>query len=234
MWSGPRTVSTALMRAWENRSDTAVMDEPLYAYYLFETGAEHPGSDDVIRAGPTGIDDAVGLCVQPRLESGQSISYQKHMAHHLLENTPRQWIEGATNLLLIRDPRRVIVSYAKVLPRPTLRDLGFPQLVDLQRRFGPLPVIDSDALLTGPERALRTICGLAGVGFDPAMLSWPAGSRPSDGVWAAHWYSAVEASTSFAPPPVNNPAILDVPDGLDSLVEAASEYYHELLCDRVV
>jgi hypothetical protein len=217
------------MRSWENRHDTAVMDEPLYAHFLAQTGRDHPGRHEILAAGPIDLARAVRQCESPQLESWQTISYQKHMAHHLLPGMDLEWISNATNVLLVRHPRRAIASYTKVRETPSLEDLGFPQLAELQRRFGPLPVVDADQFLADPEAALRTMCQSATVPFDSAMLSWPTGPRQSDGVWSRYWYSSVEASTRFGPPLIDDPSGIDLPEHLEVVAGQALSIYESLL-----
>ena len=223
MWSGPRNLSTAMMRSWEHRADTTVMDEPLYAAYLAETGLDHPVAAEVIAAGPASYGDAIAACLAPP-PAGVDLVYQKQMAHHLLPDTDRAWIGELRNHLLIRDPRRVLASYTKVRDDVTLADIGLPQQLELVDRCEL--VIDSTDFLTDPEGHLREMCRRLDVPFDPAMLSWPAGPRDSDGVWAPHWYAAVEESTGFGPPVVGDPAPL--PDHLADLAAEAMEIYAEL------
>jgi hypothetical protein len=229
MWSGPRTLSTATMRAWENRPDTVVVDEPLYAYYLAATGIDHPGRDDVLASQPTDWRTVVRTLTEDPLPDGATISYQKHMTHHVLPDVDLDAFAGLRHAFLIRDPRRLLPSYAKVRGQPTLADLGLEQQVALYRRFGG-PVMDSDDLLRDPERTLRALCAALDVPFDPAMLSWPAGPRDSDGVWAPHWYASVEASTGFGP---YREAAADVPAHLQDLAEACRPYYDELASRRI-
>jgi hypothetical protein len=228
MWSGPRNLSTAMMRSWENRSDTAVIDEPLYAAYLARTRLDHPGLDEIIAAGPANFDSAIAACRAP-LPDGITISYQKHMAHHLLADTDRSWIDGLRNILLIRDPRRVLASYAKVRESVTLDDIGIPQQVELAERCEL--VIDSDDFLTDPAGYQHEICRRLDVPFDDAMLAWPAGARDSDGVWARHWYSAVESSTSFGHAPVDPPPAL--PEHLADIADEAVATYNDLRAKRL-
>ncbi|MEM9132970.1 MAG: HAD family hydrolase [Actinomycetota bacterium] len=196
MWSGPRNLSTALMRAWENRPDTEVLDEPLYAHYLARTGLDHPGRDDILAAGPVDLDAAVDRCRNP--PGAPTLSYQKHMSHHLLPGMDTSWLDDVHNVLLIRHPVEVLASYTQVRAEVTLADIGLPQQVDLVDRCAL--VIDAADFLTDPEAHLRTLCALLEVDFTETMLTWPAGRRHSDGVWAPHWYASVEASTGFAPP----------------------------------
>jgi hypothetical protein len=194
VWSGPRNISTALMRSWENRPDTRVTDEPLYAHYLSRTGLDHPGRDAVIAAGETSWPAVVAGLTAPV----DGVHYQKHMAHHLLPDLPRDWIAGLRNVLLIRDPAEVVASYVRSRADVSAEDLGLGQQAELFDRLGA-PVLDAADFLRDPEGHLRWLCGYAGVDFTDRMLRWPAGPRDSDGVWAPYWYDAVLASTGFAP-----------------------------------
>ena len=229
MWSGPRTLSTATMRAWENRRDTAVVDEPLYAYYLAATGLDHPGRDAVLASQPTDWRVVVRSLTSDPLPDGAAIGYQKHMTHHVLPEVDLDAFAGLRHAFLIRDPRRLLASYAKVRERPTLADLGLPQQVALFRRFGG-PVVDSDDLLRDPPGTLTRLCAALDVPFDPAMLSWPAGPRDTDGVWAPHWYAGVEASTGFGP---YRGTTADVPDHLEGLAQECRPFYDELASRRI-
>jgi hypothetical protein len=201
VWSGPRNISTALMRSWENRPDTLVVDEPLYAHYLDATGLEHPGRDEVVAAGVTDWRAVVDSLVGP-VPDGVRVFYQKHMAHHLLPGIDRSWVPRLTNVMLIRDPREVVASYVRGRAQVTPGDIGLPQQVELYDELvaggTPPPVIDARDFLLGPEPYLRRLCDHAGVGFTARMLAWPPGPRDSDGVWGRHWYGAVWASTTFA------------------------------------
>jgi hypothetical protein len=225
MWSGPRTLSTAMMRAWENRPDTVVVDEPLYACYLAATGLDHPGRGAVLAGQPTDWRVVVRALTEDDLPGGASIGYQKHMTHHVLPEIDLAALEPLTHAHLIRDPRRVLASYAKVRDAPTLADLGIGQQVALHRRFGG-PVIDSDDLLRDPEGVLRALCRALGVPFDERMLSWRAGPRATDGVWAPYWYASVEASTGFGP--YRGDDVPDLPDHLAALAGQCRPHYEEL------
>lgn len=196
VWSGPRNISTALMRAWENRPDTRVVDEPLYAYYLNETGLNHPGRDDVIAAGSTSWQDVVDELTAPT----DGVYFQKHMTHHLIPQLPREWISSLTNVLLIRDPAEVVASYVRSRSDVVAEDIGLVQQSELYEQLGSgVPVIDAADFLRAPEAYLRWMCEYVGVEFTDRMLHWPAGPRDSDGVWARYWYDAVIASTGFVP-----------------------------------
>ncbi|HET6877508.1 MAG TPA: hypothetical protein VFH38_08270 [Jatrophihabitans sp.] len=197
MWSGPRNISTALMRSWENRPDCRVVDEPLYAYYLAETGLEHPGREQVVAAGETSWQKVVAELTAP-LKAG--VYYQKHMTHHLLPQLPRDWTPSLTNVLLIRDPAEVVASYVRSRADVVADDIGLVQQSELYDQLdGEVPVIDAADFLRDPESYLRWLCEFIGVAFTDRMLHWPAGPRDSDGVWAPYWYDAVRASTGFAP-----------------------------------
>ena len=228
MWSGPRNISTALLRSFGARPDTVVVDEPLYAHYLAETGIEHPGRDAILASRPTRWQDVAAALTGP-LPAGVSVSYQKHMSHHLLPGIGRDWIARLSNAFLIRDPAHVVSSYAKVRGAPTLADLGYAQQAELFRSYGG-PVVDAADVLRDPGAALGRLCDALGIAFDPAMLSWTPGRRPTDGVWAEHWYSAVEASSGFAP---YDPRPAEVPVRLRGLVDEARPFYEELAAHRI-
>lgn len=197
MWSGPRNISTALMRSWGNRPDTVVCDEPLYAHYLRETGIDHPGREEVLAAQETDWRRVVEELTRGET-NGKPIYYQKHMAHHLLPDIARDWLSRLHNAFLIRDPREMITSLTKVTPDISIEDTGLPQQVEIYRFLGgDLPVIDSRDVLENPQAMLTALCDTLGVDFDERMLSWPAGPRETDGVWAKYWYGAVERSTGF-------------------------------------
>ena len=190
------------MRSWENRHDTVVVDEPLYAHYLQATGVDHPGRDEVVAAGETDWRAVVAGLVGP-VAPGVAVHYQKHMTHHLLPDVDRGWVEGLTNVLLIRDPREVVASYVRSRAEVTAEDVGLPQQVRLYEELAaagsPPPVIDAGDFLREPEAHLRALCDHAGVAFTERMLAWPPGPRATDGVWGRYWYDAVWASTGFAP-----------------------------------
>ena len=231
MWSGPRTVSTALMRSFENRPDTVVVDEPLYGYYLARTGIDHPGRDEIIEAMPNDWRSVLAGLVSAPLPGGIRVHYQKHMTHHLLPEIDRAALTGLTHAFLIRDPRQLLASYARVRSQPTLADLGLEQQAEIFRTFGG-PVIDAADILRDPPAALAALCTVLGIAFDAAMLSWPAGPRPSDGVWAPYWYENVWRSTGFGPyRPV--PALAGLPAELEPLAARCQPFYDELAAHRL-
>jgi hypothetical protein len=201
MWSGPRNISTAMMRAWENRGDCVVSDEPLYAHYLAHTGSDHPGADEVIAKGDTDWRRVVAA-LTGAVPAAQPLWYQKHMTHHLLPHMERDWVFALDNVFLIRDPAQVVGSYLKKRSEVTPEDIGMPQQLELfdavsQRLGHAPPVIDADDFLRAPGAQLQLLCARLGIAFVERMLTWPAGPRASDGVWAKHWYDAVWRSTGF-------------------------------------
>jgi hypothetical protein len=189
-----------MMRAWENRPDTMVIDEPLYAFYLSSTGLDHPGRDQVIASQPVSWRAVLSSLASSPLPDGVTIAYAKHMTHHVLPPVDLAAFAPFRHAFLIRDPRWLLASYARVRSAPTLADLGLRQQARLFAEFGG-PVIDSADVLAAPEAALRALCSALGVPFSASMLSWPAGPRLSDGVWAPHWYDSVWRSTGFVPVP---------------------------------
>jgi Sulfotransferase domain len=204
MWSGPRNISTAMMRAWENRTDCAVSDEPLYAHYLAHTGADHPARDVVIAAGDTDWQRVTAMLLGAAPD-GRAVWYQKHMSHHLLSHIDRGWIHALRNVFLIRDPDDVVSSYLHTRDSVTPDDIGLPQerrlFDEIAERSGHAPtVIDADEFLRAPERHLRMLCAAFGIEFSDRMLAWRAGPRASDGVWAPYWYANVWKSTGFDAP----------------------------------
>lgn len=235
MWSGPRNISTALMRAWESRDDTYVCDEPFYAHYLDVTGLDHPVRDEVIASQPTDCKRVIEWLTGPVPEQ-KRVFYQKHMAHHLLPHMDRGWLDSVVNVFLIRDPGEMITSLIKVTPKASIADTGLPQQWELFERTARAcgavpPVIDARDVLENPRDLLRYLCEAVGVDFQESMLSWKPGPRETDGVWAKYWYSAVEASTGFQPyTPKNEP----VPDELRMLHEACREFYERLHACRIV
>ena len=234
MWSGPRNISTAMMRAWENRGDCAVSDEPLYAAYLATTGLDHPMREAIIAAGDPDWRSVVRALTGP-VPDGKPIWYQKHMAHHLLPDMDRSWVFTLKNVLLIRDPREVVASYLKARATVTPEDIGLPQQTELYDRLcdagSPPPVIDSREFLMSPETHFRAMCASCGVDYSGRMLHWPAGPRESDGVWAPHWYAQVWQSTGFDAPLDRAPAAL--PSMGDRVVEACMPHYERLRARRM-
>lgn len=227
LWSGPRNVSTALMYSFAQRSDTRVLDEPLYAHYLRVSGAQHPGWIDVLSAqdndGERVVRDLVlGPCDRPVL-------FLKQMAHHLVD-LDLEFMRQAVNLILIRDPEQMLPSLINQVPQPTLADTGLArqcELLDILEDWGQLPpVIDSRELLLNPRSVLEQICAQVGLEFQNGMLAWSTGPKPYDGVWAPHWYQNVHRSTTFAPYKAKRKPF---PSALKLLLAECSPYYERLL-----
>ncbi|MEO6711072.1 MAG: HAD family hydrolase [Planctomycetota bacterium] len=229
MWSGPRNLSTAMMRSFGNRADTFVTDEPLYAHYLKATGLAHPGADEVIETADTDWQRVVTWLTGP-VPQGKSVWYQKHMTHHLLPEIARGWLEGLKHAFLLRDPRDVVPSLDLKFARPTLADTGMAQQLEIfelvRQRTGRVPpVIDAADLLRNPEVVLRALCTALELEFDPAMLHWPAGRRTTDGIWAKHWYHSVERSTGFAAETTRR---RELSEQLVAICEECMPYYEAL------
>lgn len=209
MWSGPRNISTAMMRSWENRPDTRVIDEPFYAHFLSHTGLEHPMRDEIIQHGET---DWRAVVDHIKHAPDTGIFYQKHITTHWLEHYSTNWLEQLSHVFLIRDPEPVVASYWVKRNVLTASDLGYAQQAALfhllQQGSAEKPiVIDSKKFLTNPSEQLQLVCKALAIPFYESMLHWPAGSRSSDGVWEAHWYDAVKQSSGFGPPRDSKPEL---------------------------
>lgn len=227
MWSGPRNLSTAMMRSFGARSDCAVMDEPFFAPYLNVTGKAHPGRDETLAAHETDPHKVSALCAS---HTSHTYSFQKHMPHHMLQGFPMGWAAHAKHFFLFRHPQRVIASYAKGRAAFDLDDLGFAPQRRLWEHLGCPPVIHSETILAGPEAALRALCLAINIPFDPAMLSWPEGPRDEDGAWAPWWYDSVYRSTGFSPPSQSMPPIADK---YQPLLEACLSDYEVLAAEAI-
>ena len=229
MWSGPRTISSAMMRSWGNRPDTVVCDEPLYAHYLRETRRPHPGAREVVEHHEADWRKVVaGLTGD--LPEGKTIFYQKQMAHHLLPSIERGWLDRVTNCFLIREPYEMLTSLIHFIPNPTIEDTGLLQQAEVfsgvRQRTGRIPpVVDSREVLDAPRAVLGRLCEALDVPFTEAMLSWPPGRRSTDGIWAKHWYAAVEKTTSFKPYAPKNETL---PKSLEPLYEQCRVLYQSL------
>jgi hypothetical protein len=235
MWSGPRNISTAMMRSFENRPDTAVVDEPFYAAYLAATGLDHPMREAVLASQPTDWTRVAGDMLGPA-PGGAAIFYQKHMTHHMLERVDLAWTAACANAFLIRDPALVLASYVKKRGEVSLAEIGVERQVDLfdrecDRLGRAPPVIEGRDVLAAPRAALTALCAALGIPFSERMLSWPAGRRATDGVWAPAWYDAVERSTGFGPPP--DDAAPRLPDDLRRIADQARPFYRRLAAHRL-
>jgi len=235
MWSGPRNISTAMMRSFENRPDCAVVDEPFYAAYLAETGIDHPMRDEVMAAQPRDWRVVAGS-LTGAAPDGAPIFYQKHMTHHMIPGFGLDWSAACLNVFLIRDPARVLASYVQKRADVLLEDIGVVRQRELFEReadrLGRAPVVvDGADVLADPRGTLTALCAALHIPFRAEMLAWPAGRRESDGVWAPAWYQAVEASTGFAAPETREPPALN--DHLRRLADAAGPHYEALARHRI-
>ena len=228
MWSGPRNLSTAMMRSFSSRADCFVSDEPFYAAYLKATGLDHPMREAVMASQPQYADEVVRQIMGP-VPGGKGVWYQKHMSHHMVEGFPLDWMDGVTNVFLLRSPERVLASYAQKRESVTLADIGFEgqaMLFDLvAQRTGTAPVVvDSDDIRRNPEGTLSALCAAVGLSWDPAMLAWPKGAHAQDGVWGPHWYNAVYNSSGFSPPDEIGP----LPGWLAEIADEARPFYERM------
>jgi hypothetical protein len=229
MWSGPRNLSTALMYSFAARPDCAAWDEPFYAAYLAATGIDHPMSREIIAAGIADPTQVAATCLGPNPDA-RPHWYQKHMTLHMIPAFDRGFLKGLTNAFLIRHPARVIASYARKREAPTFADLGFAQQAQLYDQVADLtgkapPVISAESIRATPRAALTRLCTALGLSFSDAMLSWPPGPKPQDGVWAPHWYNAVHRSTGFDDPEGPLP---DLPPEFQRLADQAMPSYERL------
>jgi len=226
LWSGPRNVSTALMYAFAQRTDTRVVDEPLYGHYLRVSGAQHPGGDEVLAAMDTDGERVVrSVLLGP---SDRPVLFVKNMAHHLVD---LDWgfLDRITHVFLIRDPREMLPSLIHQIPEPTLDHTALKRQVEileyLEAHGHEAPVLEARELLLNPRSVLTRLCGDLGLAFEDDMLHWEAGPRPEDGVWAPYWYHNVHQSTGFSP---YRSKITPFPDRLRPLLEACEPYYEKL------
>jgi hypothetical protein len=228
MWSGPRNLSTAMMRSFSSRADCFVSDEPFYAAYLKATGVVHPMQEEVLASQPQDAGDVVRQIMGP-VPGGKAVWYQKHMSHHMVAGFPLDWMDDVTNVFLLRAPERVLASYAQKREDVTLADIGFEgqaKLFDrVAQRTGKAPVVvDSDDVRRDPEGTLSVLCAAVGLDWDPAMLRWARGAHAEDGVWGRHWYNAVYNSTGFSPPDAIGP----LPDRLAQIADEARPFYERM------
>tara|TARA_B110000438_G_scaffold296012_1_gene340019 strand:- start:1575 stop:2285 length:711 start_codon:yes stop_codon:yes gene_type:complete len=227
MWSGPRNLSTALMRSFENRKDTKVWDEPLYAYYLNETKKDHPLKEKIIKTYETNIDRLIEIISLNN--NSKKIFYQKHMTHHVLDNTPLNWMNNGINCFLIRNPKDVLLSYIKKNNLENSNDIGFPmqlKLFNLVKKFQSKPiVINANDLSVNPKKILTLLCREINIPYNDDMLSWPKGNRESDGLWGKIWYKNVKSSTCFNKFKRYN---LNIPSKYKPIYENCLKIYNEI------
>lgn len=234
MWSGPRNLSTAMMRSFSSRSDTFVSDEPFYGCFLKSTGADHPMRDQVIAAMDCDWGSVLATLHGDPPDS-KPVWYSKQMWHHMTGPVGFEDFRGFTHAFLIREPERMIASYLRKRESAAFEDFGLERQADFFNREADRlghapPVIDAGDVLRAPEYILTQFCKALGLAWDEAMLSWAKGGRDSDGPWAPHWYGAVEASTGFGPledEPIN------LPDKGRRLAERMRPLYEQLARYRI-
>ena len=235
MWSGPRNISTALMRSFENREDSFVSDEPFYPFFLYKTGLKHPLRDEIIESGQISYDKIIKYITGP-IPFSKKIWYQKHMAHHILPELDISWIKKMKNCILIRHPSDVILSYSKKNEIKSIEQLGYLQQINLYKILSeeiechPI-IIDSKDLLNNPKKMLAAICRSLKISYDKKMLQWPSGSRKTDGIWGKYWYKQVEASMNFQPYIETKK---NIPSKYKVLLDECMKYYDFLYQNRII
>jgi hypothetical protein len=234
MWSGPRNLSTAMMRSFESRADTFVSDEPFYGCFLKDTGAGPPMREEVIESMDCDW-QSVMRSLSGDAPDGSPVWYQKHMWHHMTGPIGYEDFDGFRHAFLIREPERMIASYLRKREAAHFEDFGLERqaeffLAEADRLGHAPPVIDANDVLANPQAVLSKLCGALGIEWNPAMLRWAPGRRETDGVWAAHWYGAVERSTGFGPPETG-PA--DLPADARRVADRCRPYYERLAEFRI-
>lgn len=227
MWSGPRNISTAMMYSFGNRADCVAWDEPFYGFALKQRGNNHPMREEILTANECDWNGLVQTC----LATGEKpVFYQKHMTHHMLEGFDRSFVLKLNNAFLIRSPEQVLASYMQKWNEASLQNIGFVEQAEIFEMvcdhlgYAP-PVIEADSVLQNPNATLTKLCAALKIPFDDAMLQWPKGPKPFDGVWAPHWYNAVWQSEGFATPKASSIALN--PD-LQRIADLARPHYEKL------
>jgi hypothetical protein len=228
MWSGPRNISTAMMRSFSSRADCAVSDEPFYGAYLKTTGEQHAMADEII----ADMDcdwHSVAAALRGPVPGGKPVWYQKHMSHHMEGPISVGDFPDHAHIFLIRDPELMVASYRHKNELVDARQLGFERLVEYHGRVSdklgwPAPVVDGNAVLADPARTLTALCETIGMEWDPAMLGWAKGPHPDDGIWGKHWYNAVWNSERFGPPTMRS----ELTDEEQRIADSCREHYEAL------
>ena len=227
-WSGPRNISTALMRSWSSRKDTYVTDEPFYAYYLKKTEIDHPMHEKIINRYLTSYDEIVNHLIN-EIPSKKDIWYQKHMAHHLIDLSKIDWIKKCENCILLRHPKEVISSYTAKNKLNSVSELGYSQQFEivkfLKKSNQSFKIIDSSDILKNPKEVLFDWCQSINIKFDDSMLHWKKGNHPSDGIWGKHWYNNVIETTGFEKYKKKD---ISIENQYDSIYNESMEYYNYL------
>ena len=231
-WSGPRNISTALMRSWSSRKDTFVTDEPFYAYYLKETKLKHPLYKEIIDKYSSNYDEVVNYLIN-RIPKNKKIWYQKHMAHHIFDFNNIEWVNNCENCILLRHPKEVISSYSKKNKLNTVEELGYPQQYEIVKYLKKINksyvIIDSSELLKNPEKVLSNWCIKINIKFDKSMLRWKKGNYESDGIWWKSWYDNVIKTTGFKEYEKKD---INIENKYDSIYNESMKYYSFLKEDK--
>ena len=227
MWSGPRNLSTALLRSFENRNDTKVIDEPFYAYYLKKTQLNHPMKNEIINYYPTSQKKILKIITEKTKTN--EIFYQKHMTHHIIKNTRLDWLNKGHNCFLIRYPAKVINSYIKKNSLLSIDDVGFKKQYEifnkLKKNKIKCTVINADIILQDPSKTIKKLCKILNIRFTKKMLHWPKGKRSSYGIWSKVWYKNVENSNSFSKFKKDK---FNIPKKYSKIYEESVKYYNEM------
>ena len=226
MWSGPRNLSTALMRSFENRDDTIVHDEPFYSYYLSKTQLNHPMKNEIIKTYPTSQSDIIKkITKNPK----NKIYYQKHMTHHIIKNTKIEWIKKGYNCFLIRHPSKVINSYIQKNTLHNINDIGFKKQFEIFKKLKKnnlkFTVINADDILVNPIKTIKKLCKKLNINFSKKMLNWPKGNRNTDGIWSKIWYKKVLQSSTFNK--YKNEQI-NIPKKYSKIYDESLKYYNAM------
>tara|TARA_B110000438_G_scaffold298437_1_gene346688 strand:+ start:2181 stop:2882 length:702 start_codon:yes stop_codon:yes gene_type:complete len=230
MWSGPRNISTAMMRSFSGRADTFVTDEPFYAHYLNRTGLNHPGRDKIVQSYKTDykkiINDLKGV-----IPNKKTIWYQKHMAHHIDPLDNLEWTNSVANCLLIRNPKHVIPSFLKKNILSDIYELGYHQQLKIFHFHNrQTPIVDAKDILVDPKGVLLKLCSYFKIEFEKEMLLWDKGPHPQDGIWGRYWYDKLWKSTTFSSYEENN---LTIDKKYNHIVEDCVRIYDELYKYRI-
>lgn len=233
LWSGPRNISTALMYAFAQRSDTKVFDEPLYAYYLRhhpEAHLYHPGSEDILNTMENDGDKVVAGMLN---NQEKPVLFFKHMTHHLL-HLNREFMKQTVNIILTRNPIEMLPSFSKVIEHPSIDDVGYALHIELLEYFKvhniPFTVLDSKKVLVNPEGTLQELCKVIGIPFNEKMLSWRPQQLKEDGIWAKYWYDSVHKSSGFMKYSSKHHAF---PEHLNPLLKECIPYYEALIAHSI-
>ena len=231
-WSGPRNISTALMRSWSSREDTFVTDEPFYAYYLKATMKNHPMREKIIKHYLSDYDKVVHY-LTGKNPNQKKIWYQKHMAHHLIDLSKIEWVKNCENCILVRHPKEVISSFSAKNKLCSVEELGYPQQLEiinfLKKSNKRFRVIDSEDLLKNPKGVLSSWCESININFDKSMLSWSEGSHKNDGIWWKHWYDNVIKTTGFKKYQKKD---ISIENKYDSIYNESMTYYNYIKASK--